>query len=64
MAISKTLFFIESKFKICEKIMRCAVEETGMNSVKPSIIPSKIALKKIGNSSTLNKNIVKKLGDY
>ena len=44
--------------------MRCAVEETGMNSVKPSIIPSKIALKKIGNSSTLNKNIVKKLGDY
>ena len=55
MAISKTLFLIESKFKICEKIIKCAVEETGINSVKPSMIPRIIALKKMGKSSTLNK---------
>ena len=29
----------------CENRTRCAVEETGINSVKPSIIPKKIALK-------------------
>jgi hypothetical protein len=32
-------------FKIFEAKIKCAVDEMGKNSVKPSIIPKKIALK-------------------
>ena len=58
-AISKTLFLIDSNSIKYEEMIRWAVEETGINSVRPSIIPRIIALINEDNSST--KEIIEKL---
>ncbi len=43
---------------ILEAIKRCAVEETGINSVRPSIRPKKTAFKISMKSGTLKHNCV------
>lgn len=44
MAISKVLAFAFLNPRACPDNIRCPVEETGINSVIPSIIPNRIAL--------------------